>query len=174
MWKQGVCRVTLVVIKSTDKGFYTWMPAWILHTIVTLYIPKSWITFCVLSFILKSFQWDLYTITWINALLLYSSFLFLSHFSSFKTHIRLFSSIKMFTVAHFNKQNPLQTYLELEGTLANHLFPLSFHSWQNWGQNWLNDLPKVTGRVGWYDTKFYFCFYIIVFIQYSFIWQVLF
>lgn len=27
------------------------------------------------------------------------------HFSSFKTHIRLFSSTKMFTVAHFNKQD---------------------------------------------------------------------
>lgn len=71
------------------------------------------------------------------------SFLFSisAHFSSFKTHIRLFSSTKMFTVAHFNKQNHIQKYLDLEGTLENHLFPLSHFTADKIR---LSDLCKVT------------------------------
>lgn len=57
----------------------------------------------------------------IDPLFIFSIFLI----SLYITHIRLFSFMRVFTMAHFNKQTCIQKYLELEVTLENQLFPLS-------------------------------------------------
>lgn len=49
----------------------------------------------------------------------------------------------MFTVAHFDKQNHVQKYLDLEGTLENHLFPQSHFT----DKIKLSDLSKVTHQI---------------------------